>query len=373
MRDLYALELMQLSKELQSLRDFYIDQFYELAKGRFRIRLSRKGEKANLQIILPNTINRTDFLEIKEDATNFSLAVRKRITGFQIGEVSQYNNDRIILIRAKKPDNEINIILELFGKGNLVIADHAMRILLAYQVHEFSDRAIRPNATYRPPKNASVGIHESAGIDKVAEELKSKIEGAALLPYLTKRIAMGSMYIEEAAKRAGLSTTSKLSELADKDIDALFAEISIIIKECTENPKPVVYLEGESIIDFALCRISKYGHLQWQDFPTLESCLDHIYSRIKLEEDVINEDAERVKTSINRQLEILAQIDDEIAENKSKGNYVMNHMHEINRMIGYAASNKRIKKEEIRPELRNLEVLEIDLKNKRLKIKVEGD
>jgi predicted ribosome quality control (RQC) complex YloA/Tae2 family protein len=373
MRDLYALEVIRLAAELQSLKDLYIDQFYELAKGRFRIKLSGKGEKSNLQIILPSTINRTEFIEIKEEATNFSLASRKRISGFQIKWVSQYNNDRIILIKVKKADSEINIILELFGKGNLVIADSEMKILLAYRVHEFHDRAIKPNATYIAPKNSSVDIYESSGIERIVSEIKSKKESSAILPYLTKRVAMGSLYIEEATRRANINPASKLSELEEKDVDTLFAEINKIIKDCTEKPKPVIYITDGLVTDFALCKISKYKHLQEEEFPTLENCLDHVYSRVKLEKDVINEEAERVRTSISKQSEILAQIDDEIADNKRKGTYIMSHMHEMNRIISAAESNRRIKKEEINPEIRGSEILEIDLKNKKLRIKVESD
>jgi predicted ribosome quality control (RQC) complex YloA/Tae2 family protein len=113
--------------------------------------------------------------------------------------------------------------------------------------------------------------------------------------------------------------------------------------------------------------------LQKEEFPTLENCLDHVYSRVKLEKDVINEEAERVRTSISKQSEILAQIDDEIADNKRKGTYIMSHMHEMNRIISAAESNRRIKKEEINPEIRGSEILEIDLKNKKLRIKVESD
>ena len=123
MRQLYTLELISLVKELQALTGFYVDKFYESEDNTFRFSLSRKGEKADVRCVLPYAIGRTEYIEQAEEPTNFATAVRKRITGFAIDAIEQYNNDRIIIIRLRKGEERINIILELFGKLNLAIEE----------------------------------------------------------------------------------------------------------------------------------------------------------------------------------------------------------------------------------------------------------
>ena len=53
MRELYTIELVRLVEELRVLEGYYIDQFYELGKGRFRIKLSRKGREAQPSVHAP--------------------------------------------------------------------------------------------------------------------------------------------------------------------------------------------------------------------------------------------------------------------------------------------------------------------------------
>src|SRR4029077_3595181 len=125
---------------------------YEIERDKFRFKLSRKGEKANIQLMLPYTLNMTEYVEIREEATNFAIAARKRMAGMMIEAIEQYNEDRILLIKLIKGEERANIIIEMFGKGNLIISDNEMKILLAYDVHSFKDREIKPSIEYIPPK-----------------------------------------------------------------------------------------------------------------------------------------------------------------------------------------------------------------------------
>ena len=201
MRELYTPELMQLVKELKAIEGFYIDQFYELDKNRFRFKLSKKGEKSNLQCILPYTLNRTEFVELKEEASGFSLAVRKRLSGARIESIYQLGEDRILAIRFSKANAESYIIFEMFGKGNMIIADPDMKIQLVYVVHNFKDRSVKTGEIYNPPKN-------------IADNPDREPEKERVIGYLNKRFGMGTMYADEAARRVKIAPEVKLGELS---------------------------------------------------------------------------------------------------------------------------------------------------------------
>ncbi len=154
MRTLSTQELSALVGELRWIEGFFIDKFYELGKGRFRLRLSRKGEQqANVQIILSRTFNKTQYVEQGDNPTPFAMAMRKRVTGFMIEKVEQYNKDRIILLALKKGDERANVVAEMFGAGNLIVTDKDMKITLVYEPHEYRDRKIKIGETYAPPKS----------------------------------------------------------------------------------------------------------------------------------------------------------------------------------------------------------------------------
>ncbi len=366
MRDLYTLELMRLVEELKSLEGLYIDQFYELGKGRFRIRLSKSGEKQNIQCILSKAINRTEFIELKEEATNFSMAARKRINGLSITSVAQYNNDRIIIMKAGRGEKELNIIFEMFGRGNLVIADSNMKILLAYQNHNFKDRAIRPNLKYVPPKNQSIDINDRAQMDHEFSSIRGRKENTDIMHYLVKRLGM-NIYVGEAIHRSEVRPEARITELGDDEIKAISQSLAKLIDECNKEPSITVYMSNGAVADFSLCGIAKYGNLEPKRFETLEQCLDFVYSNAS-EPEMINEDAERIRASIRKQTDILNEIDAEILYCKNAGNYIMNHMSGINSIIRAINANKKIKIDELKP-LADTEILNIDMKNKLVRIK----
>lgn len=370
MRELYTIELVRLVEELKSLEGLYIDQFYELEKGRFRIKLSRKGEKINLRCILPETINRTEYIELSDEATNFSMAMRKRIDGLAIKSVSQLNNDRIILIKAGTDEKEVNIIFEMFGRGNLVLADNSMKTLLAYQVHNFKDRAVRPNVVYVPPKNQSIASLDRKEIETA---IRSTVEGKGgmdILHALTKRLGIGSIYIEEAINRVDIASASKPADLGGDQIISMTESLIGLVGECKKGGA-IAYTKADLAADFSLCQISKYGNLEKREFDSLEGCLDFLYNSEYKHGNETNKEAESIRASIKKQNSILEGIDSEIAECKSTADYIMRHMHEINRTIQSIDASKK-SKEEVKQQ-QGIEILNIDWKNKRARIKTNND
>jgi predicted ribosome quality control (RQC) complex YloA/Tae2 family protein len=369
MRELYTLELVVLTKELKGLEGFYIDKFYELDKNKFRLRLSQKGEKINLQFALPYSINRTNFVEIKEDASNFSLATRKRIAGARIKQVVQLNNDRILMIKLDSKNEEISIILEMFGKGNMIITDPNMKILLAYLVHDFKDRSIRPGADYKTPKNQSINITDTNELKELRKEAETVDANMSVIGYLSKRVGIGTMYLEEAILRSKNDPEAKFSELKSNEKDALFESIESLIKECIEKPKFVTYKLDSKIINFSICKIEKYKEKEIEEFKSFEECLDIVLSSAVEIKEEKTEEEEKVAASIKKQSAILASIDKAINENRTVGEFILNNMHELNELLEKLKSSKTITKEELNRLNEKIEVLNINNKNKTIRIK----
>src|SRR5271157_1645019 len=158
MRALCSLELPVLIKGLKSLEGFRISKFYDAGNSRFFFRLRKGDEKLNVQCILPYTFNITEYAPQNLESTGFAAAARKRIEDYLIERIEQLNNDRIVLVRLKKGDTQSNIILELFGRGNLILTDAAMKITLVHTPHDFKDRSVRVGATYKPPSSFNIDV-----------------------------------------------------------------------------------------------------------------------------------------------------------------------------------------------------------------------
>lgn len=372
MRELYKLELVRLIQELKGIEGFYIDQFYELGKDRFRLKLSKKGEKANLNCTLPYTINRTQLVEVREDATNFTIAVRNRISGYKIANIGLLNDDRIILIGLEGRGEKANLILEMFGRGNMIIADSEMKIKLAYHTHDFADRSIRPEKTYIPPKNSSVNVFDGKQLAALGEEIKSA-EGkdGQLVNYLSKKAGIGKIYVEEAVAMSNLDTNSKLGDISTKDREDIFNNIKKIINACMDAQQFFIYYKDADIVNFSICEISKLSGLESKSFVSFEEVLELAYRDAGDAAPQKNEDEEKTISSIEKQKLILEDIDAEIAHNREMADYVMKNMHELNSIIDAIRSNKSISAEELKRVSKRIEILSISMKTKSIVVKAE--
>ena len=368
MRQLYTIELIALVKELQGLAGFYIDKFYESSDSVFRLSLSRKGEKLDVRCVLPYAIGRTEYIEHAEEPTNFATAVRKKISGFEMVSIEQYNNDRIILIKLKKGEEAINIILEMFGQGNMIIADKDMKALLVYKPHTFKDRAVTTNSTYTPPKNSNIYILDAKAVEEKIKKI-GEDKGESILQSISKNIGMGALYTEDVLSKIGIDPKSKASATKDK-LDDIARSIDREIKKCSESKTAYVYKKGEEVIDFSICEIGKYPESERTLCSSLQEALDLAYqhgTKLAMPKD---EEIEGLKVSIEKQKALLKELEDQITESKQMGDIILNNMQQINDLIEESRKNKHITKEELQGLAKGIKILDVNLKDKTVAVEI---
>ncbi len=281
MREPTFLEIKALTKELHDCIGMRVDQFYELSENRFRIKTGLHGAKVNIHIELPHYIAETSNPEVREDATGFALAVRKRISNAEVLNVEMYNNDRIVRIGLGKGGESFSIIFEMFGRGNMVITDHEQKILLAYRPHEFSDRSVMPGERYEQPKSEAPDLSDVDAvrqyIDALIESEKGRI-GKAL-----RQTGIGGLYLEESMARARIDPSAKVSEMTKsrESIEALENAIVEIIAECESGKNGYLYLSNGIPADYSIVGISKYSGMEAKKYARLSEAIEAYYTAVK--------------------------------------------------------------------------------------------
>lgn len=371
MRELYTPELMVLVRELGKFEGFFIDKFYESARDNFRIKLSKSGMKSNIVCMLPCAINETVYIEEAEQASNFAIAVRKRITGFMIEKIEQMGKDRIIVIRLKKGAERVNLILEMFGQGNMVITDSAMQITLAYKIHAFKDREIRPKVAYAMPHSNAVDITDSAAVlncivDAIARTSDDK--GALIGRTLSRGLGIGTLYTDNALARLGINPKSRLSEMKETRLPPIAESLSNEIRTCIDAPSFTVYKNAGIPIDFALTKIAKYFGNEEQKFGTFQEALDEFYHNAQQKHEEKLPEIVELEKSVEKQKEILQSIDAEISSNKRLGEEIFRNITEINKIINFARARKRATKDELQELSQSIKILDVNLKDKTVTI-----
>ncbi|MGC8652298.1 MAG: NFACT family protein [Candidatus Micrarchaeia archaeon] len=365
MRMLYGLEFLFLARELKQANGYFIDNFYELGKGRFRLKLTRNGEQMNLLCVLPYSVSSASVFERAGTPTNFSIAARKRICGFRIVEVSRLNNDRIIMFELKKGAEGARAILELFGKGNFIVTDQAGKITLAYMQHKFSDREVRIGEQYVPPKSEAVDLLDSASVSKAIADATTGDSGIS--EALQKKLQVGKPYVAQILADIGVDAKAKQVEFNSAKQKRFKEEL----EDYMSGSKGFYLYKNNSVpVDFSVGMLEKYEGFEAVRFDSINGVLAAFYESEPIVEKESAANVE-IEKSIEKQKALIAETEAEISESKRSADFIFANMEEINRIIEYARRSKHATKEELQKLSKSIKIKDVDLKNKTITIEIE--
>jgi predicted ribosome quality control (RQC) complex YloA/Tae2 family protein len=372
MRQICTLEAVVLARELDNLRGYRIDKFYETGKGRFRFRLSRPGSKLDIICILCEAINRSRYIEAAEMVTNFAVSVRKRIGNAVIESVRQINEDRIIAFGLSRGEERMELIFEMFGKGNLVLVGQDGVIRLAYIRHRFRDRSINTGEVYTNPKNSQAsitGIAANSGV--IADRLRGESGESSVIKVLTGSVNIGSIYIEDVLNGLGIQPKSAAKSLSDPQISSIIDGLNNL-NRIIDSPTPIVYLdEAGKAADYALARISKYNGYKSIEFGSLQEAMEYVENNSPQPLPKKSPIAEELEVSMAKQREVMGSIIEGIERNKRAGEIIFNNMHIVNKIIEEASKDKHITKERLQELFPDVNIIDVDLKDKRIEIEMD--
>ena len=376
MHSLSGLEISKLVSEFTSLEGAYIEKFYELQKNSFRLRM-KKNTQINIECDIPDRIYITSYITQSESATNFAIAVRKHISGLRVNKIYQLNNDRIVVFNLKGKETEKNLIFELFGRGNVIITDTSMKILLCYDVHDFKDRQIRPGKEYISPANSFVSsIEEFARIfPKCKKEFIENAETSRsqkLIVFLIKYLNFGPIYIEDALLRAGINPKQDIQQAIDdtKILSALSQEFNNL------NPIYTIYFNEGQIEDYSILKLKKYKGFEEKEFLVFNELMDYIAQNYVQPaqpgaKQKLNPEIEETENSIKKQQKLFEQNKIELQAAKDAGETIFRNMQLINAVLAAARENKNITLDRLQEMFPEIKIFSVDLKKKTIEIELQ--
>lgn len=128
----------------------YVQQLRSVSESIFILKIRTKEKNVHVLIALPHTvIESTHKWENEDDQQPIVNATKKMLDNERISEVKQLQGDRILELRGEKA----NIIIELFGGGNVIVTDHEEKIVFVHIAKEWKGRTLKMRQKYVPPQN----------------------------------------------------------------------------------------------------------------------------------------------------------------------------------------------------------------------------
>ncbi len=309
--------------ELQQLVDGRIDKIYHHPPDEIRIKVRAPGRK-DLVLEAGKRIHITKFpKESPRFPSSFAMLLRKHLEGGRIRSVEQYDFDRVVVIRVVRNETRL-LIVELFSKGNVILADENQRIIMPLKPF------FKAGETYRFPEKRVTPFELSS--EKLTEIFAEKERETVRVLAMS---GLGGLYAEEVCLRAGIDKNKKANELNEREIERIALAISSIFGTIKKGEfKPHVIIKNGEYVDVLPVELRKYEKLEKKYFPTFNEALDEYYSR-KISERKVEESEElkKLKTRLERQLETEKNFKEEMEKYRRAGDAIYENYQMYNRIL----------------------------------------
>ena len=264
--ELTAFDVLALALELASARGSYIDKVLQPSQTELVLRLKAPGGERR-ELVIEDC--RWAYLRAREAGEGsappaFAMLLRKHLENSRLASVDQHGFERILVVSTQ---NGYELVLELFGEGNVVLAKDG-DIVQPLRDQSWEHREVRPGRSYQfpPPRTDPRELDEGAFF-KVLSGSKGD-----LVRTLAVSLNLGGRYAEEVCAQTGLERNLKVGKLSGDELRALHSAVAELLSRLAERRRPTMYLEGGVPMDFApieLCSIPGAEARPYPDFNSL--------------------------------------------------------------------------------------------------------
>ncbi|XP_038162945.1 nuclear export mediator factor NEMF-like [Cyprinodon tularosa] len=315
-----------------------VNNVYDIDNKTYLIRLQKPDSKAVLLIESGTRFHSTDFEWPKNMMpSGFAMKCRKHLKSRRLTQVKQLGIDRIVDIQFGSDEAAYHLIVELYDRGNIILADHEYTILnlLRFRTAEAEDVKIAVRERYpvesaRPPEPLIT-------LERLSEILSKAQHGEQVKRVLNPHLPYGATLIEHSLIEAGLPGSLKtdsqadVAEVAPKILEALqlaetylekterFSGKGYIIQKSEKKPSLTPDKPSEDLLTydefhpFLFAQHTESPHLE---FDTFNKAVDEFFSKMEsqkidmktlLQEKQALKKLENVKKDHEQRLEALHQ------------------------------------------------------------------
>ncbi|MBD3259921.1 hypothetical protein GF371_04805 [Candidatus Woesearchaeota archaeon] len=364
-----SLELRYIIKELQQLVGGKLDKIYQPEKNELLVSIHVPSSGKNLiRIVSGKFLYMTKFKPEMDSPSSFCMFLRKQLGNAKVEEIKQLGTERIIRFKLKTAEGIKLLYVELFGKGNMVLADEKSSIIGVEKQQRWRDRTVRKGYLYKHPEMDLNYLNVTE--DKLKQLLtKSETEKSNIAKMLATKLGLGGTYSEEICLISRVDKNKQ--ELEDKEIKAILEAIKELLDKKIDAR--VVYQDNQ-VIDIIPFPLKIYAGYDLKEFPSYNEALDSALSAILITEKEAGrtkkyeERLEKLKKIVSEQEKTVRElkessqqaqlIGDKLYENYAMVEELLRKLQKQWKEQGYEELKKLYKKHKVVKEiLKNQEVV----------------
>ncbi len=259
-----SVDLRAVVRELRPLLGSHLDKAFDLVPEGLGLVLRGKGTGRLELRLVPGRYAALGPAgsDHAEELSPLARELRRLATGATLAELPEPAGERYLELEFRRASSDRPTIVgvELFGVGNLVVAD-GPKLVAVQHARRWARRDLRPGAPYsRPPARSDAFALGTGEIE--AELVRSRTDLASTL---AARLALGGPLAEEIVARGGWDGSAAASPRAHEIAPALHRLLRELLAEVGEAPRGFLVLRDGAPVD-----VAPYLSRRWDDVPEVQ-------------------------------------------------------------------------------------------------------
>jgi len=273
--ELSGIELHYLVNKISSniSSGYYVSNISSITKNSILLKLHHPVESDIMLMISTKGIWFTNQKYRQVEEGQFVNVLSREIERAKINSVSQPGSERIFFIHfVNRDDKERKLIVEIFGKGNIILCDESMRILWILLPVEVRHRTLKIGSEYILPPNRGEDVLKIS-LNCLKKSANLQPDNTEVVKWLSKSTSLPRKYLEEIILQSGINT-KYVNLLNDYDIEIIYEKTKEITNKVIDekNHNPSVILDNQGlVVDASPILISKETNVR-----NVESYMDAI-------------------------------------------------------------------------------------------------
>jgi len=368
-----AVDIKACVEELKELIGGKVEKVYHYPPNEIRIKIYARGRR-DLIIEAGKRIHLTIFpKESPKMPSPFAMLLRKHLENAKIIRINQHDFDRVVIIEFERFDGKRKLIAELFAKGNIVLTDEELRVIMDLK-HSFKsgEHYTFPEKRITPFELTFDRLKELCSDDKEIVKL------------LAVKCGLGGLFAEEICLRAGIDKNKKGVNLSDEELERIFKAIEDLFKVVAEGDfKPHIVLKNGNYVDVLPVELMLYSDYEKRYFDSFNRALDEFYSKAIAEEKIEeSEELKKLKKRLEIQLESKRKLEEEVEKYRSLGDFIYEKYAVIEKMLNaFKQAKERFDFEEFKKRAKSLKFVKevgkdyvvVEIEGKTLRLDLNKD
>jgi predicted ribosome quality control (RQC) complex YloA/Tae2 family protein len=297
--EMSTFDVLAMVGEMRSLVGGYLDKVFHWDVKNVLLRINTPGE-GKKELVLQDMrwlYIAPEKPETPDMPSQFAVNLRKYLTNTRIAAVSMREFDRIVVIDLEKGPNQYQLVIELFGDGNLVLVSGG-KILNAVHSRKWRHREVRPGLEYAfPPSRFNPLVMSEESFRKTF--LASTSDSVRTL---ATTINIGGQYAEEVCIRAGVDKDRKAKSLSPEEVGKLYEALALLLKEAAGAPRAREVLESGKPVDVTPVPLIQYADREVREHPTLSDAIhNYVLERVPVEGEKEDPEVQRLQRQLAQQ------------------------------------------------------------------------